>query len=197
MQLEQTLCIYKIILMMKISAYRWFAFLALALMAVWIGLSSIFFKASEQPMAFAQRGFFAPDFELMSLNGETIRLSDLRGKGIILNFWASWCPPCQEEMPALQRVHQVYRAQGVEVIAVNVTSQDTLFNARNFVQAKGLTFPILFDEQGSVQSMYRINGLPTTFFIDREGKIQELIVGGPLSEALLLAEAQKLSLGEP
>lgn len=198
MQPEQTFCIYKVILMIKISAYRWFALLSLFLTALWIGVSSIFFKASEQTVAFAQRGFLAPDFELRSIDRGTIRLSDLRGKVVILNFWASWCPPCREEMPALQRVYQAYQSQGVEVIAVNVTSQDTLSDALNFVQDNGLTFSVLLDEQGGVQSTYRISGLPTTFFIDREGKIRELMIGGPLSEALLLAQAQRLSQqGEP
>ncbi|WP_322508818.1 TlpA disulfide reductase family protein, partial [Anaerolinea sp.] len=165
--------------MVKISAYRWFALLSLFLTALWIGVSSIFFKASEQTVALAQRGFLAPDFELRSIDGGTIRLSDLQGKVVILNFWASWCPPCREEMPALQRVYQVHQSQGVEVIAVNATSQDTLSDVLNFVQDNGLTFSVLLDEQGDVQSTYRISGLPTTFFIDREGKIRELIIGGP------------------
>ncbi len=183
--------------MIAFSSYRRFAILISVLMALWIGFSSIIFPRSAQQGVFAHPGFLAPDFTLKSLDGKTIRLSDFRGRAVVLNFWASWCPPCRQEMPALQRVYEAYQSQGVEVIAVNATSQDTLSSAQGFIQSNGLTFMVLLDEQGDVQSMYRVSGLPTTVFIDRDGVIRYWIVGGPLSEALLLAQAEKFSQGEP
>jgi len=183
--------------MNSFATFRRFAILVALLTALWIGLSSYLIPGSTQQSAIAHRGFLAPDFALKSLDGETVRLSEFRGKAIILNFWASWCPPCREEMPALQRVSQAYQSRGVEVIAVNVTSEDVLSSVQEFIQSSGVTFTVLLDEQGEVQSVYRTSGLPTTVFIDQEGIIRDWIVGGPLPEALLLAQAEKFSQGEP
>ena len=139
-----------------------------------------------------RQGFLAPDFELTTSTGETVRLSDLRGKPLIVNFWASWCEPCRYEMPAMQRVYQEYSGQGLEILAVNSTSQDTLQAALDFAAQQGLTFPILLDQQGAVSSSYRVQALPSTFFVRPDGVIQEVVVGGPISEALLRTRVERL-----
>lgn len=137
-------------------------------------------------------GFLAPDFTLESLSGDQISLADMRGKVIVLNLWASWCPPCREEMPALQRVHQENHERGLEVLAVNMTAQDNLAAVEAFVQEFNLTFPILLDISGEVGKAYLMRALPTTFFIDQEGVIQRVIVGGPMSEVTLQSTVEQL-----
>jgi cytochrome c biogenesis protein CcmG/thiol:disulfide interchange protein DsbE len=130
-------------------------------------------------------GFLAPDFTLDTLDSSTIRLDSLRGQVVVINLWASWCSPCRAEMPALQRVYEEMEGQGVAVLGVNMTAQDTETRVEGFVREYGLTFPILLDREGSVGRIYRSRALPTTFFVDRKGVIREVVVGGPLSETTL------------
>ena len=132
-----------------------------------------------------QVGFLAPDFSLVNQNGEIVQLSDLRGQPILLNFWASWCGPCRSEMPSMQKVYQELNDGGIEILAVNSTIQDDPDAANQFARELGLTFPILFDTTGEATRQYLVRALPTSFFIDRYGIIQEIVVGGPISEALL------------
>lgn len=144
-----------------------------------------------------REGFLAPDFVLQDMQGETIRLSELQGQPVLLNLWASWCPPCQAEMPAMQKVHEEYADEGFVILAVNTTFQDDRTSAENFVTSRGLTFPILFDLDGSVSQRYQVRSMPTSFFIDREGTIRRMVIGGPMSEALLRAEAERLLQDQP
>jgi peroxiredoxin len=139
-----------------------------------------------------QTGFLAPAFSLSTLDGQQIKSDDLRGKVVLLNIWATWCPPCRAEMPAMQQVYQEYQAQGFEILAVNSTAQDTFANLDPFVTEYGLTFPILLDPQGDVTRLYQARSLPTSFFIGRDGIIREIVVGGPMDEALLRARVEKL-----
>ncbi len=139
-----------------------------------------------------QVGFQAPDFTLTTLDGQTLTLSELRGRPVILNFWASWCPPCKAEMPAMQRVYEDYQAQGLHIVAVNSTTTDPLPNVQAFVDQYGLTFPIPLDQEGRVFAAYRVYSLPTTFFIDAQGVIQDIVIGGPMAEALLRGRAEAL-----
>jgi len=128
-------------------------------------------------------GRAAPNFTLQATDGQTIALSDLRGQVVILNFWATWCPPCRSEMPALQEVYDARSAEGLVVLAVN---QD---EAPDRVEAFGrelrLTFPLLLDPGYLVTDEYRVGLLPTTFFIGRGGVIGEVTYGGPMSRALI------------
>ncbi len=139
-----------------------------------------------------QAGFLAPDFTLTTLDGETVTLSNLRGKVVLLNLWASWCPPCRAEMPAIERIWQEFREQGLVVLAVNSTSQDTTTNAQAFVAENNLTFPIPLDIDGEVARLYRVNSLPTSFFIGADGIIHEVVIGGPMAEALLRSRVEQL-----
>jgi peroxiredoxin len=132
-----------------------------------------------------QQGFLAPDFELNTPTGETVKLSDLRGQAVLVNLWATWCPPCRAEMQAIQAVYDEYKDQGFTVLAVNMTYQDNQREIMPFVEEQGLTFPILLDETSEMASAYQLKSLPSSYFIDREGMISEVVIGGPMAEALL------------
>ncbi len=133
----------------------------------------------------SQVEYVAPDFELKTLEGETVRLSDYVGKKVIINFWATWCPPCNEEVPHMQKVYEEYKNQGVEILAVNVTNKDKGKEAvAQFVKKHGLTFEVLLDEEGLVGSTYQVLTLPTTYMIDTKGNMVD-IIEGPMNEALM------------
>jgi len=178
---------------------RWALVQALVALAgvAWIALSaSPGVPHGGGPPPSPGQGFSAPELVLPDSDGTLHALSSYRGRVVVLNFWASWCPPCQAEMPALERIHQDLAASGLTILAVNVTSQDTRQAALRFTEELGLTLPMLFDDNGSAQTSYRIRALPTTFFIDTRGIIRQVVVGGPLAGAViesvvndLLAEA--------
>jgi peroxiredoxin len=117
----------------------------------------------------------APDFVLTDLNGKQHRLSDYRGKGVFLNFWGTWCKPCEKEMPYINKQYEVYKNKGVEVLAVNVGESE--LSVKKFVERLGLTFPIVIDKQDQVMNAYDIGPLPATFLIDKNGKIVDIITG--------------------
>ncbi len=139
-----------------------------------------------------REGFSAPDFTLDLLDGGQVTLSDLRGQAVMINLWASWCPPCRAEMPAIERVYQDLKDEGLVVLAVNTTYQDSESAAAAFVEEFGLTFPIALDRTGAVSNRYQLRGLPSTYFVDREGVIRSVVVGGPMSEGLIRAKIQEI-----
>jgi len=179
--------------MNEIRNHTWtfVSILALLFGAAWTWFSAVDSTRAEQ-LAVPRQGFVAPDFSLQTLEGETIRLSELRGRPLIINIWASWCLPCEAEMPALQNVYDEYRDEGFTVLAVNATSQDSRADAEAFVREYGLTFPILLDTEGRVVRLYQVSAFPSSYFVGPDGKIREVIVGGPMSEALLDIRAQEL-----
>lgn len=127
----------------------------------------------------------APDFTLKTLDGGEVRLSSLQGKPVLMNFWASWCAPCRVEMPDLVRVYEARKADGLVVLAINMTSQDSLQDARAFVKEFNMTFPVLLDETGAVaHDQYRLRGLPMSFFIDRKGTIVRRHIGAMSGEQI-------------
>lgn len=148
-------------------------------------------NAEDQP-ASPREGFSAPDFTLDLLGGGQVTLSELRGKTVVVNLWATWCPPCRAEMPAIEKVYRDNKNLGLVVLGVNTTNQDNEAAAAAFVQELGLTFPIPLDRDGSVSARYMLSGLPTTFFIDRKGIIRSVVVGGPMSEALVRSKVEGL-----
>jgi len=180
---------------MKISLYR---YLALSLAILLIGAAWIWVSASPAEsmtggqVPAPQVGFLAPGFNLPALGGGTISTDGLLGQPLVINFWASWCPPCRSEMPALQRVYDEYQDQGLVLLGINATNQDSISAATEFAEEYGLTFPNVFDTGGRATNDYQVRSLPTTFFVDREGIIQEIIVGGPISEALLRIRVEQL-----
>lgn len=132
-----------------------------------------------------QAGFPAPDITLKTPEGETYSLADLKGQVVLINLWATWCPPCRAEMPAIQKMYEEYKDQGFTVLAVNMTYQDNPLAVVPFVEEYGLTFPILLDETNETGRAYQIRSLPSSYFINRFGIITEVVIGGPMSEALL------------
>jgi len=123
----------------------------------------------------------APDFELETLDGQTIALSELEGRPVLLNFWATWCGPCVHEMPFLQQVYEERQGDELLLLAINIGESSS--QAAEFLQSYGLSFNVLLDSDTTVAQAYRIQYIPTTFLIDREGKIQEIKVGSFQSQA--------------
>ncbi len=128
--------------------------------------------ASEEGTQIGNR---APDFELQDLDGQSISLSSLRGSPVMLNFWASWCPPCRYEMPFIQEVYDEWSDKGLMVLAINL--EESASTAKQFMQAEGLSFPVLLDTRSIVAGKYNIRAIPTTFLIDKDGIIQGIKIG--------------------
>ena len=125
----------------------------------------------------------APDFSLQDMDGEDYRLSDFRGKVVLLNFWATWCPPCRREMPSMQRLYLKYRARGLAVVAVNQWEDpDLVFEFAGRLSLEP-TFPILFDRESRIAEQFDVKGLPTTYLLDRDGSIRFRAIGGREFEA--------------
>lgn len=122
-----------------------------------------------------QAGEQAPDFVLEDMNGNNVQLSDLRGKGVFLNFWGTWCKPCEKEMPYMERQYSHFKNLGVEILAVNIGESDIAIES--FVNRHALTFPILKDKDRTVTEAYDITPIPTTFLIDKNGKVLKVITG--------------------
>jgi peroxiredoxin len=159
--------------------------------AAWIAFSADTTNASGKISA-PQAGFTAPDFTLKTPDGEEYTLSELKGSAVLINLWATWCPPCRAEMPAIEKMVQEYKDQGLVVLAINMTYQDDPANVAPFIQEYGLTFPVLLEETGSVGAAYQMRSLPSTYFINRAGIIQEVVIGGPMSEALLRTRIEQI-----
>ena len=123
----------------------------------------------------------APDFRLTDLDGNVVMLSDFRGKTVVLNFWATWCPPCREEMPEFQELWDHRGADGTDdlvVVAVNLLRDDTVGAATKFIEANEFTFVVVFDTtRGAVAARDGVRGLPATFFIDRNGVVRTTALG--------------------
>jgi peroxiredoxin len=147
---------------------------------------------SQLPAVFSQtapvEGSRAPDFQLQTLDGQRVRLSELRGQVVLINFWATWCAPCRLEMPAIQ---DRYERGGFEVLAVDFDESPELVQA--FVNELGLSFPVLLDPGADIQKLYQVRGYPTSFFIDTEGIIR-IIQIGIMTEEELDANLQELGV---
>lgn len=133
----------------------------------------------------------APDFTLKDMDGKTYSLSTLRGRPVIVNFWATWCPPCREEMPSMQRAWEQLQVEGVMMLAINVgESADTVFQ---FTANYPVEFPLLLDQDSAVLGQWPVSGLPVTFVIDAEGRIAYRAIGGrEWDDPALLAPVLKL-----
>ncbi|MDD3839741.1 MAG: TlpA disulfide reductase family protein [Clostridia bacterium] len=114
----------------------------------------------------------APDFELTTLEGEVVKLSDYRGKVVMLNFWATWCGYCTVEMPEIQQAHEKYQ-QDLQVLAVNLTTSEKngVQDVVDYIDKEGYTFTVPLDEQGVSTTMYGVRGIPVTYFIDKQGYV--------------------------
>lgn len=129
--------------------------------------------ASKDKVKVLAVGDKAPDFELVDLDGNKQRLSDYKGEGVFLNFWGTWCGPCKKEMPYMEKQHKAFEEKGVNILAVNIAESN--LKVETFRDQYGLTFPIAIDKDKSVKEAYNIVPLPTTFFINKDGKIEQII----------------------
>jgi thiol-disulfide isomerase/thioredoxin len=132
---------------------------------------------------------------LLDLDGRPVRLADLRGRPVWLNFWASWCPPCQAETPVLRDVAEAYAPQGLEVVGISV-QESTEDDVRAYAERYGLGYTVAADLRGDVFRRYRVYGLPTQYFIDEDGIIRS-IVQGPVTRESAAAELRRLGLEDP
>ena len=114
----------------------------------------------------------APDFTLRTMNGPNVRLAEQRGRVVMVNFWATWCGPCRQEMPQLDRLYQKYRASGFVLLGVNV--DDDARKAGEVAAKLGVTFPVLLDTDKAVSKLYDLSTMPSTVLIDRDGKVRYL-----------------------
>ncbi|WLR49624.1 thiol-disulfide oxidoreductase ResA [Bacillus tianshenii] len=128
------------------------------------------------------KGDQAPDFVLENLKGEKVQLSDYEGKGVFLNFWGTWCKPCEREMPYMQNLYPEYKEKGVEILAVNVGESNLA--VEKFKERFGLTFPIILDKKGEVIEAFGVNPLPTTFLINKDGEIVDILTGTLTEDAI-------------
>ncbi len=133
----------------------------------------------------------APDFTLKSLEGPNLRLEEYRGQVVLINFWASWCGPCRQEMPILDRLHQRYEDTGFAVLGVNVEGE--VAPAKKIVDKTNVTFPVLIDEGQSVSELYELEAMPSTVVVDRDGVVRYVHRGyKPGDEAKYVEVVKKL-----
>lgn len=130
-----------------------------------------------------------PDFVLTDLEGNTHRLSDYRGQGVFLNFWGTWCKPCEAEMPNMNSQYAVYKDQGVQILAVNVGEPKVSINS--FAAKYDLDFPILIDQTDEVQDAYGVSPLPVTFLIDKDGNLVDTLNSG-LTEPMVKEAMERI-----
>ena len=129
-------------------------------------------------------GSNAPQFSLPGISGDRVSLADFKGKTVVLNFWATWCPPCIEELPSLEALYRQNKDKGFIVLAV--ASRDDADAVREMKEKSRLTMPVVLDEDGAVANRYKATGFPETFIIDREGKIRMFVdpeIGKPVTKA--------------
>lgn len=152
-------------------------------------LSGITFGAS-----YLYASQLAPDFTLKSKESGNIRLSEQRGNIVMVNFWASWCGPCREELPEMEALYQEYRDLGFEILAVNVDDEES--KADILLDDIEVSFPVLYDTAGNVSKLYDVNAMPTTVIIDRDGNQRLLHLGYRAGDEKKYEEAIKILMRE-
>lgn len=140
-------------------------------------------------------GMAVEDFKLIDLDGKAHSLSQYRGKVVLVNFWATWCKPCTTEMPAMQTTYDKLREKGFVVLAINELEDDA--KVREHIKQYGHTFPVLMDRDNKVANQFGVFGLPVSVFIDQEGRVQEYIKGGLLTEQKIEAAVARIQKQEP
>lgn len=132
----------------------------------------------------------APQFELETVGGQTIKLSDFKGEFVVLNFWATWCVPCSKEMPEFQKAHQTFADKNIKIIGVNFGEPKK--RVYKFTQDNNLSFLVLLDGFGNTAEKYKVRSLPVTYFISPDGIIREKIIGGGLTKEIIEAKINQI-----
>ena len=159
-----------------------------AILVILIVLGSIATSCQSEAPEVGKR---APDFQLNTLDGQSVSLSDLKGKPVLVNFWQIRCPPCAYEMPYLQQIYDEWQRNGLVLLAINIVESSS--QAEEFMQSQGLAFPVLLDSDGNIAQRYNIRYIPTTFFIDKDGIIKYIKVGPFRSKAEIESILSKLT----
>lgn len=154
---------------MKRNPFVLFFVAAVVAAMLWVGVHAARKNAGNVPLSGELRGKMAPDFELQTLDGKNVKLSDFRGKAVLLNFWATYCGPCKIEMPWFVELQQQYGPQGFQIVGVAMDDASSEDIAK-FAKDLGVNYPILLGKEAVGESYGGINVLPTTYFIDRDGK---------------------------
>lgn len=184
---------------MKQSILKW---ISTGLLSLTLGLGAgwVLYKKESSPpaapakpaVALPEQGYHMPSISLTVYPGDkAIRTADLVGKPVFLNFFASWCPPCKQEMPEIVKAYQQYGSK-VVFLSVNATVDDSLPDVRNFINDYGIAWPVALDKKGNVMNAYRIVGFPTSFFINRDGVVT-YTHSGFLPRQTLLANLEKIA----
>ena len=173
---------------MKFSRAQWNLWIVVVLVTgiAWTAASRV--TTDQATRTSGRRG--TPDFALATLDGGTFRLSAQVGQPVVVNFWATWCLPCRAELPAFEEVYRNHRDKELVVVAVNVAESPEVVSP--FVHEAGLTLPIALDASGEATELFRIQGMPTTFFVGRDGKIKDMVIGGPLTKAAIESKISEL-----
>jgi cytochrome c biogenesis protein CcmG, thiol:disulfide interchange protein DsbE len=189
--------------MYAVNRRTWDVLLLLALLAggglVWAGRAQPLDASPIQPAVAAAEaaplpGHPAPDFALDTPDGRRLALSELRGQVVLVNVWATWCPPCRAEMPAIQAAYEQYRDQGFAVLAVNMREQPE--DVRAFMAERGLTFETPLDSDGLVSAAYQARVVPSSYFIDRRGVIRT-VYRGPIPHSAIAGTVEQLLAEAP
>jgi peroxiredoxin len=162
--------------------------------AALVGLLALAACSEDGRPATVAVGQTAPAFAAPTLAGDTVSLADLRGQAVMLNIWATWCPPCREEMPGLEALQQQYGDQGLRVIGVSIDSRNAAGAVRQFLESNGITFTILHDADERVTGTFRTLGVPETFLIDREGRLVQRWIGKIDAESETIQSAVREAL---
>lgn len=157
--------------MRKTPLFSLLGFIALAVLPVGAGVNAL-----QMPLSPVRNQVAAPDFRLSGLDGKEYRLSQFRGKVVVVNFWATWCPPCIEEMPSLQRASEILGKEGIEVLGIAVGQTEK--QVRDFMETNLIEFPLLPDRNSEVMGKWPSHALPTTFVVDPQGRLAFRAVGG-------------------
>lgn len=156
---------------------------SIVLVVMVLAVGWTFYSTFGKNKSVIKQGEPVPDFVAQTVQGSSFQLSQLKGKGVLINFWGTWCPPCREEMPALQQAAQEFKARNVEVIAVNVGESEV--PVTSYLRANEIAaLPVAFDQTKEISRSYQVGPLPTSFFIKPDGTLYEKIEGGMTLEKI-------------
>jgi peroxiredoxin len=156
---------------------RWFSARRVVEILMFLVAGGLIYSYYAEERSGPRVGTGAPDFEAARLDGPKLHMADLRGQIVLLDFWATWCPPCQKSLPALQKLHERYRDTDVRVITVNQDhADDREALVRNFMTRRKYDFPVLLDE-GDVAGAYNVQSLPTTVIVGPDGQVRKVEIG--------------------